>query len=217
MSPPKDPSQPSASAKSLKSHDPTISGEAPARRGFFTRFFTGLLGFLVVAIPGFFGGAFFLDPLLRKRRGESAEASTGGGPVKDGEGYLLLNATIASLPADGTPVSYTVYDDKLNAWNRLANVQIGTIWLRRLSDAQVIAFSSVCPHLGCAVDFRTSKGDFFCPCHTSSFNLDGVRTNQIPPRGMDVLPTKLKPDTGDRIWLKYETFRAGTAEKTPVI
>ncbi len=178
------------------------------------RFLTGLLGAAVVLIPSGFGLGFLLDPLLRKRRGAEAEGGASGPSAgKDADGFLLLDLTLDALPADGTPVAYTVRDDKVDAWNLFPNIEIGTVWLRRLPDNSIAALSSICPHLGCAVDFRSSRGDFFCPCHTSAFNLDGEKKNQIPPRAMDQLEVRLKPETGSKIWLKYETFRAGTPEK----
>jgi Rieske Fe-S protein len=164
--------------------------------------------------PWGLGVGFFLDPLIRRRRSEATDDASSS--RQDDEGFVRLDIGLASLPVDGTPVSCRVLSDKTDAWNRFQNVEVGTVWLRRTSDESVMAFSSICPHLGCAVDFRAAKGDFFCPCHTSAFNLDGERTNHIPPRGMDRLETRFKPETGDTIWLKYQTFLATTPEKIPV-
>jgi Rieske Fe-S protein len=35
------------------------------------------------------------------------------------------------------------------------------------------AFSSVCPHLGCRVQWVPADGRFFCPCHRGVFDADG--------------------------------------------
>jgi len=201
----------SPSSKGNAPRPSTVSDASPQRRTFVS-LVTGVLGAAVVAIPGLVGARFFLDPIFPRSKapeGEDMPERSGRSP----DGFLLLDIGLDALPADGKPVSVTVHDDKDNAWNRLIDVQVGTIWLRRLADDQVIAFSSVCPHLGCAVDYRDSRSDFFCPCHTSSFNLDGHKTNEIPPRGLDVLQTRLE---GKQIWLKYENFRAGTKDKIPV-
>jgi menaquinol-cytochrome c reductase iron-sulfur subunit len=189
--------------------------EGTARRGFFTRVLTGTIAVLLGAIPAGLGIGFFLDPLIRRRR-SSSESGGATSDREDADGFIRLDIGLAALPQDGSPISYTVLNDKTDAWNRFRNVEVGTVWLRRNGDESVLALSSICPHLGCAVDFRTANGDFFCPCHTSAFNLAGERTNHIPPRGMDRLETRLKPETGDAIWLKYQTFRATTPEKIPV-
>jgi Rieske Fe-S protein len=197
-------------------HLPHVETE---RRGFFVRFFTGALSALLGLVPLGIGLGFFFDPLLRKRRGQADADSPSGAADdqrKDAEGFIRLDMPVSALPADGTPVAYKVHDDREDAWNRFTHVEVGTVWLRRTGDNQVTALSSICPHLGCAVDFRNARGDFFCPCHTSSFNLDGERTNLIPPRGMDRLEVRLKPETGDLIWLKYRSFRAGTPEMIPI-
>lgn len=189
--------------------------DAPVRRGFFVSFLAGSISVLLGLVPTVLGLGFFLDPLIRKRNVPGSPADTGSvGDTSDA--FLPLDIRVSSLPEDGTPVAYQVQADKVDAWNGFQNIQIGTIWLRRTGDNQVLALSSICPHLGCAVDFRNAKNDFFCPCHTSSFDLSGARTNQIPPRGMDELETLLKPETGDQIWLRYQNFRAGTATKIPV-
>ena len=35
-----------------------------------------------------------------------------------------------------------------------------------------------CPHLGCAIDYRKNTNDYFCPCHNSTFGLDGSVTTE---------------------------------------
>ncbi|MDG2380074.1 MAG: Rieske 2Fe-2S domain-containing protein [Pirellulaceae bacterium] len=187
--------------------------EAP-RRSFLMRFTTGLLAASLGLLPTLFGFLFFLDPLLRRR----GAGSTSGEEQshRDSEGFIKLDAKVDALPDNGAPMSFKVVDDKVDAWNKFTGVEVGTVWLRKKPDGTVIAFNTICPHLGCAVDYRSGKRDFFCPCHTSAFNLDGVKQNQIPPRGMDQLSTKLKAETGDAIWVKYENFLAGRKEKVPV-
>jgi len=158
-----------------------------------------------------FGLLFFFDPLLRKRRSGTASAEAAAGEKKDAEGFTRLNVKLDALPSDGTPMAFKVRDDKHDAWNLYKDMEVGTVWVRRTGDNEVIAFSSICPHLGCAVNFRTGRKDFFCPCHTSAFDLEGERMNDIPPRGMDRLATKVNDQTG--IWVKYETFLAGRKEQ----
>jgi menaquinol-cytochrome c reductase iron-sulfur subunit len=198
------------------SNDPTESSVPEiARRGWFLQMATGALSLLLAAVPAGLGMGFLLDPLLRKR--QTAEpSSTDSNARKDDQGFLRLDITSDALPADGTPVAYKVHDDKVDAWNRFTQIEVGTIWLRRMNDGSVLALNAICPHLGCQVDHRVARQDFFCPCHTSSFDLDGNRTNQIPPRPMDRLEVRLKPETGTTIWLKYENYRAGTSEKIAI-
>lgn len=185
------------------------------RRNFVVEMLAAGIGALVGLVPAVLGGLFFLDPLIRKgdKPAEGAAAGTDENPVvKDADGFLRLTLGIDALPADGTPVRYTVHDDIVNVWNKFPNQPIGAVWLRRIQD-QVLAFSTVCPHLGCDVEHRPGEGDFYCPCHTSAFDLDGEPLNKIPPRAMDTLVTYVKDG---RIWLKYEQFRGATAEKVSV-
>jgi Rieske Fe-S protein len=117
-----------------------------------------------------------------------------------------------------TPRLVTVYTDIEDAWNKFINQPIGTVWLRKI-DGNISCLSSVCPHLGCSVDFRQSDGEYFCPCHTSAFELDGQKKNKIPPRGMDDLEVRVATDkkTGKKIvQVKYARFRSGPTKRIPV-
>ncbi|MFQ5732182.1 MAG: ubiquinol-cytochrome c reductase iron-sulfur subunit [Planctomycetaceae bacterium] len=186
------------------------NGDVP-RRGFLTKFFAGAVGAVAGLVPFMSGSLFFLDPLLRNR--------SEGSDRRDRDGYLNLGVTTDALPDDGNPQLFKVYDDVVDAWNKSLNVEVGSVWLRKMPDGTILALSSVCPHLGCAVGYRQSDSDFFCPCHQSAFDLKGREKNDIPPRSMDVLqvkPDKVKPDTNEAIWIKYEKFRSGIAVKKVV-
>ena len=204
----------SATTDSSADDDSSAATESAPRRNFMTQVLAAGIGGLVGLIPAVTGLLFFLDPLLRKKAAGNGDAKTGG-VVKDAEGRILLDVSLDALPEDGTPQRYTVHDDIVNAWNKLPNQPIGSIWLRRIDSATppVIAFSTICPHLGCSVDYRATEGDYYCPCHTSAFKLDGTALNDIPPRAMDELEVKV---TGNHIWLKYQEFRGAIQEKVEV-
>ncbi len=182
------------------------SDHTPPRRGFLYKFFAGALSVVAGVIPGAAGLAFFMDPLLRKPK---TGGGGSGGVVKDAEGYIKMSIPLDALPNDGAPQKFAVFDDIINAWNKQPNQPIGSVWLRKINN-QVIAFNVTCPHLGCAVEHRSAQGDFYCPCHTSAFALDGKKLNQIPPRDMDSLDVKV---SGNDIWIKFQNFRGATSEK----
>lgn len=192
------------------------------RRRSFVGLVTGVLSFLLVAIPSALGGLFFLDPLLRKRRAAGGSGDNAGAAHrKDDAGFIRLDVSADVIPEDGTPVAVTVRDDFDDAWNRFLDVPVGSIWMRKNPDGSIVAFNSVCPHLGCSVDYRRGENDFFCPCHTSSFALDGTKTNQIPPRNMDSLEVVRRTDgrddlAGSELWVRFMNFRRTTAEKIPL-
>lgn len=183
--------------------------ESPTPRRGFVKFLAGALSVVAGVIPGASGLLFFLDPLIRK--GKSGGAASGG-VVKDAEGFIKMAITKDALVNDGPPQKFTIFDDIINAWNKQPNQPIGAVWLRRIND-QIIAFNVTCPHLGCAIEHRSTQGDFYCPCHTSAFGLDGKKLNLIPPRDMDALEVKVD---GDAIWIKFQNFRGATSEKVVV-
>ncbi len=178
------------------------------RRNFLSEALASCVGSLILIVPLVAGIAFFLDPLLRRKRSTDDQNAR-----RDAEGFLRV-ASVSSLPDNGRPQVFTVYDDVVDAWNKFANQPVGRVFLRKLPDGNVTAFNVRCPHLGCAVDFRSSHNDYFCPCHMSAFTLDGKRENEIPPRGMDALDVKIK--NGTEVWVRYQVFKAGTPDKIAV-
>jgi len=207
-----------AAQSPVEGQDPP--GPATPRRSILVQFITAVISFVIVAIPATLGGLFFLDPILRKKKA-AAGGSADELAKKDETGFIRLDITREAVPDDGTPVAITIMDDIVDAWNRFENVPAGSIWLRKVGDGPILVFNSICPHLGCSVDFRGAQNDFFCPCHTSSFTLDGKKSNDIPPRDMDALEVSMRTKgvddpNGNEIWVRYQKFRGGTAEKISV-
>jgi menaquinol-cytochrome c reductase iron-sulfur subunit len=172
------------------------------RRDFY-RYGTIVLGNLValtLAVPGV---AYLLDPLLKP---------------KSEEGDFQTLASLSELKP-GIPKSVAIIEGRRDAWVKYPPEPVGSVWLVRQPPCDkketVIALSAECPHLGCAVNLGPDGRSFFCPCHTSSFDLCGKVTNTVPPRPMDTLEVRLTKDPEPKVQVKFQRFRAGTEEKIP--
>lgn len=124
------------------------------------------------------------------------------------------------LPADGQPRQFAVSVDVADAWSRDRDRRIGSVYLSRSDSAdgpQITAFTATCPHLGCSVDYDAEAGRYQCPCHASAFAKDGRRLFGPSRRGLDPLPVQLVDDGGRlEIWVTFERFRTGVAERVPL-
>jgi menaquinol-cytochrome c reductase iron-sulfur subunit len=178
----------------------TDPAPAPERRNFLTKAAAIVIGGALAAIAPIAGLFVAFDPLRRK--------TDAGGAVR----VASLNA----LPEDGEPRKFPVLATKIDAWNRTPNVPVGAVYLQRFKDGTVRALNVVCPHAGCFVDFRTDQNHFHCPCHNSSFALDGkiLDPKSPSPRALDELAVEIR--NGSEVWVKFQNFRAGTHEKIPV-
>jgi Rieske Fe-S protein len=159
----------------------------------------GLMG-LVLAVPGV---AYVISPL---RKNES-------------EGSFETLARLSQLEA-GVPRSFAIIKERRDAWVKYPREPVGSVWLIRQpdgADPRVIAFTTECPHLGCAVNLSADHKGFLCPCHTSSFDLEGKPTNPIPPRPMDRLQVELSGGDDPEIRVKFERFRTQSEEKIPLV
>jgi Rieske Fe-S protein len=108
----------------------------------------------------------------------------------------------------------------VDAWTRAPAQRVGSVFLSRTSSAGgpvVTAFSSACPHLGCAVDFVAAAGRYECPCHESSFAADGEKLSGPSLRGLDPLEAKIVDNDGrQEVWVAPQRFRTGVAERVPI-
>ena len=185
----------------IESPEPDVGesvGPAEERRGFI-KFLCVFIGTLISAVPFGAGVWSYFDPLAKRNKG-------------GGDGFVMVT-TLDAIPADGSPAKFSVVADKVDAWNRFSNVSIGAVYLR-LVDGVPKALHTICPHLGCFVDYRPGKKDFLCPCHNSNFKLDGGIINGVSPRAMDVLQIEVRNKT--EVWVKFQNFQPGHSHAVPV-
>jgi cytochrome b6-f complex iron-sulfur subunit len=52
----------------------------------------------------------------------------------------------------------------------------------RKKSGELAAFSAVCTHLGCILQWETEKQEFICPCHGGRFSSAGAVISGPPPR-----------------------------------
>ncbi len=170
------------------------------RRDFFKKSLALAFGGTAAAVPIAAGLMVTFDPLRRNFAGV-------GGAVKV--------TSLDALPADGVPRKFPVLADKVDAWNRYSNVPIGAVYLRRTKDDKITALNVLCPHAGCFVDYMPGKGNYLCPCHVSSFTIEGkIDSPGSPsPRGLDELEVQVR---NTEVWVVFQNFQAGRPEKVPV-
>lgn len=169
------------------------------RRTFFKKACATVIGAVVGLFPFAAGLAVFLDP-IRRRSNDSD---------------FVLVGSVSALPSDGTPRKFPVITSHQDAWNKLPNVPVGAVYVRRTGETTVQAFNVVCPHAGCFVDYVPARKGFLCPCHNSTFALTGKINDPKSPaaRGLDELEVEIRGDT--EIWVKFQNFHAGGAAKIP--
>jgi menaquinol-cytochrome c reductase iron-sulfur subunit len=175
-----------------------VSEELP-RRSFFKQASAILIGGIVAVVPAVAGLLVFLDPLRRKNK------------IKSG---AIRVASLSALPNDNRPHKFPVIASRTDAWNKYPQTPIGAVYLRRTGEKTIEALHVVCPHAGCFVDFVPSRTCFLCPCHNSTFAIDGkINDPKSPsPRGLDTLPVEIR---GEEIYVDFKNFRAGIPEKIP--
>jgi Rieske Fe-S protein len=90
------------------------------------------------------------------------------------------------------------------------------VFLQSQGEDVPLAFNVVCPHAGCLVNYDPSGPGYLCPCHNSTFALDGkVNDPKSPsPRGLDLLEVEVRE--GDEVWVRFQNFRPGLKERVPV-
>lgn len=57
--------------------------------------------------------------------------------------------------------------------------------LVRTPNGELRAFSAVCTHLNCTVQYRADLGHIWCACHNGHFDLNGKNIEGPPPRPLD--------------------------------
>jgi menaquinol-cytochrome c reductase iron-sulfur subunit len=188
--------------------DINSADQPEGRRSFLAASLAILAGAVAVLTPIGVGIASFLTPLFRK-----------------GSSSKVRVALLDQVPDDGRPRYFPVVADREDAWTRYPAQRVGAVYLIRQSgEEKPTAFTAKCPHAGCFIGYTPGEDLFKCPCHTSSFKLDGTRARgdaEVSPRDMDVLPVEIKTvKTADgqelaEVWVEFIDYQTGHKERIP--
>jgi cytochrome b6-f complex iron-sulfur subunit len=83
---------------------------------------------------------------------------------------------VAEIPEDGV---------------RFVNLPEGPVMLES-AGTEVRAFSAICTHLGCIIQWQKDRKEFVCPCHGGRYDMDGKVTFGPPPRPLDPLAVQVR-------------------------
>jgi len=211
--------------------DPAAESETSSSAGtgrremLLTAVAAGVVSIILALFPFAAGAMVFLDPVLRRKQ------ETDGNGQDDKPGKWLRITNLSAIPMDGTPVQFAVIDDLKNAWNLRPNQPVGAVYLRRVVGdtistsagpaPKVEAFNAICPHAGCFVAYQDDTKTYLCPCHNSSFELDGEKITKPgafnpSPRPMDRLEVdeeRIAQD--DDVWVRFVNYYTGKHERDP--
>ena len=67
----------------------------------------------------------------------------------------------------------------------------------RTTDGDVRAFSAVCTHLECTVQFKLDTAQLWCACHNGTYDLGGNVVSGPPPRALEQFVVNLRGEPGD--------------------
>lgn len=67
----------------------------------------------------------------------------------------------------------------------------------RTSDGEIRAFSAICTHLDCTVQFRRDTSQLWCACHNGIYDLGGAVVSGPQPRALDRFIVNLRGEPGD--------------------
>ena len=64
--------------------------------------------------------------------------------------------------------------------------------LVRTASGDLKAFSAVCTHLNCTVQYRADLSHIWCACHNGHFDLNGQNIGGPPPRPLDAFVVNVR-------------------------
>ena len=143
----------------------------PTRRRFYLRAIYTMWGAIgaALAVPAF---VYLFFPPKIKRESEWVNA-----------------ADLSKIPVN-SPEEVVFRRNRVDGWK--ISSEKATAWVVKSSDNRVVAFAPQCTHLGCAYHWDERNHHFLCPCHTSTFGIDGNVLGGPAPRPLDRYATRIE-------------------------
>ena len=218
-------------SESTETQEGQVSQSEEKRRSFLVEIAAVVVGGLASLGPLAVGLYAVLSEPFRPRKTPGKFSRGDGGAGGSADEYFVT--TMDSLSNDGMPRRFEVIANKFDAWNFVPNQPIGAIYLSK-QDASpegeqsfvdgdgkkwdVVAFHATCPHAGCSVSFEQTASAFLCPCHNSSFNMDGTKrdaegSHNPSPRPLDRLNVNVVKLALGVVCVDFFDFYTGLSNK----
>ena len=68
--------------------------------------------------------------------------------------------------------------------------------LVRTPEGELRAFTAVCTHLECTVQYKAETSQIWCACHNGTYDLSGNVVSGPPPRGLESFAVALRGEPG---------------------
>jgi menaquinol-cytochrome c reductase iron-sulfur subunit len=187
-------------------HKDDADADATTRRRFLARVSVGLgaAGGVALGVPltGFIVGPLFHRPPTSPTSPTAPDWRTVGNLTADGRSLVINgdDGAPATLPfAPGTTLENPVVFDDASSLPWAGVTGRTAAYLRRVSEAECVAFAINCAHLGCPVRWLPKAGLFMCPCHGGVYYADGTVAAGPPPHPLPRYPVQIK-DGCVQIW-----------------
>jgi Rieske Fe-S protein len=104
-------------------------------------------------------------------------------------------------PANAEPATDSIVAGKVSEFkpNTGAVMKFGSkpAILVRTPDGTFKAFTAVCTHLDCTVQYRPETTQIWCACHNGLYDLAGNVVSGPPPRPLEAFTVNLRGDAGN--------------------
>lgn len=131
--------------------------------------------FLVLAIQG-------LGAVIAGALGVPALTYLFAPPKAKNDAAWIEVADLAKLPA-GEPAEIIFSHKRVDGWKVVTEKT--SAWVVKTGETEAFALAPACTHLGCAYHWKHDSKEFTCPCHASSFSIDGKVQAGPAPRPLD--------------------------------
>jgi len=143
----------------------------PTRRTFYSAVIAGLGGIMTAALAAPAAAYLLIRPKSQK------------------QSDFVPAADLSTLTV-GKPEEVVFRRTRVDGW-RVLNEK-STAWVLRKDEQTVVAYTPQCTHLGCAYHWDEKENNFLCPCHTSTFSIDGKVLTGPAPRPLDRYVTRIE-------------------------
>lgn len=103
-------------------------------------------------------------------------------------------------PANAEPATESIVAGKVSEFKPNTGVLLKfgakPAILIRTSDGNFRAFTAVCTHLECTVQYKPETSQIWCACHNGMYDLTGNVVSGPPPRPLDAFKVNLRGEAG---------------------